>query len=430
MGTSGEFELGPLLSTLTNELLGKDDVPTKSAALRWINMLLEKRRLDMNTFVLDILPVLIKTLSHTSDSVVLLTLQVLARISLPPQQNIIGDEKDISKEGKEENTKKTAYELRLSQMTESHKKKEDSKDSDGDAQFQIVLNSILEVFAADRRLLETRGSLILRNLCVLLNAKSVYMRMADALSSREGSAEGSNTFALEFVATMVQTLNLILLTAAELHSLRALLSESFAQFNFLASSKVDESKDSSQVVNEGTIVFISLFNCWCHNPVALFSLCLLSQAYDLAFSLVKKFSELEVTVGFLMQIDKLINLLESPIFVHLRLQLLDVEKPYHTHLLKSCYGLLMLIPQSDAFRSLNDRLTVICNLRDNLNVKPSIVASPAAGVIRAGDSSVAQSGLDAATLLSRFDEIMGMHRNARESVLQQDIQQEVEIVDI
>ena len=260
--TSGEFELGPLLSTLTNELLGKDDVPTKSAALRWINMLLEKRRLDMNTFVLDILPVLIKTLSHTSDSVVLLTLQVLARISLPPQQNIIGDEKDISKEDKEENTKKTAYELRLSQMTESHKKKEDNKDSDSDAQFQIVLNSILEVFAADRRLLETRGSLILRNLCVLLNAKSVYMRMADALSSREGSAKGNNTFALEFVATMVQTLNLILLTAAELHSLRALLSESFAQVNFLASSKVDESKDSSQVVNEGTIVFISLFNCW------------------------------------------------------------------------------------------------------------------------------------------------------------------------
>lgn len=99
-------------------------------------------------------------------------------------------------------------------------------------------------------------------------------------------------------------------------------------------------------------------------------------------------------------------------------------------LLIICYVYCFYFPKSDAFRSLNDRLTVICNLRDNLNVKPSIVASPAAGVIRAGDSSVAQSGLDAAALLSRFDEIMGMHRNARESVLQQDIQQEVEIVDI
>ena len=47
-----------------------------------------------------------------------------------------------------------------------------------------------------------------------------------------------------------------------------------------------------------------------------------------------------------MQIDKLVQLLESPIFLHLRLQLLDVEAPYHVALLKSCYGILMLLPGS------------------------------------------------------------------------------------
>ena len=76
-----------------------------------------------------------------------------------------------------------------------------------------------------------------------------------------------------------------------------------------------------------------------------------------------------------MQIDKLVQLLESPIFVHLRLQMLDVESPHHAPLLKSCYGLLMLLPQSDAFRSLNDRLTAVCNLRDNLGIPPSISSS-------------------------------------------------------
>jgi len=38
----------------------------------------------------------------------------------------------------------------------------------------------------------------------------------------------------------------------------------------------------------------------------------------------------------------------------LRLQLLDVEHSHH--LVKSLYGLLMLLPQSDAFRTLQRRL--------------------------------------------------------------------------
>jgi vacuole morphology and inheritance protein 14 len=56
--------------------------------------------------------------------------------------------------------------------------------------------------------------------------------------------------------------------------------------------------------------------------------------YDLAFELIKRFSEIEVTVrALLMQVDKLVQLLESPIFAHLRLQLLDVDSTYHAPLL-------------------------------------------------------------------------------------------------
>lgn len=32
----------------------------------------------------------------------------------------------------------------------------------------------------------------------------------------------------------------------------------------------------------------TLYNCWCHNPVATFSLCLLAQAYDLGAAVVTK----------------------------------------------------------------------------------------------------------------------------------------------
>ena len=103
-----------------------------------------------------------------------------------------------------------------------------------------------------------------------------------------------------------------------------------------------------------------------------------------------------------MQIDKLVQLLESPVFVHLRLQLLDVESPHHAPLLKSCYGLLMLLPQSDAYRSLSDRLTAVCNLRDNLGIPPTTSAQDKS---RLGLLSKQQ--LD---LLAHFDKIMDLHR--------------------
>ena len=68
------------------------------------------------------------------------------------------------------------------------------------------------------------------------------------------------------------------------------------------------------------------------------SLCFLAQSYDLAAELISEFADVEITVGFLMQVDKLVQLLESPIFVHLRLQLLETSAPHHPALVKSLYG--------------------------------------------------------------------------------------------
>ncbi len=412
--TEENFEIAILLDTLTKELSGKDDVPTKMAALKWINMLLEKRRQDLNIYTNNLLPFLLQSLSDSSDNVVLLTVQVLSRITL--------SQRPASERGSRE--KITEKDVALD-----------------DTQFLIVIKAILSLFASDRRLLETRGSLIVRRLCVLLNAKSVYTIMAEIISSYDISSQNGDSFTLEFVATMIQTLNLILLTAAELHNLRKLLEGSFSGKSSVVqlSSKsvklaLSYGRPSSapdgkmEAKNEGAQVFASLFHCWCNNPVSTFSLCLLARAYDLAFALVKKFSQLEVTVGFLMQIDKLVHLIESPVFVHVRLQLLDVEAPYHTYLLKSCYGLLMILPQSEAFRSLNDRLTAVCNLRDNLGVKPSISASPD-GIFNSEDSSIYKAGLDAILLLDRFDKVMAMHQNAREAIQRNGMHKEKVFVD-
>ena len=62
----------------------------------------------------------------------------------------------------------------------------------------------------------------------------------------------------------------------------------------------------------------------------------------------------------MVQIDNLVQLLESPIFSSLRLELLE---PYQCpDLLKTLYGILMILPQSTAYEKLNNRLQSVSTL--------------------------------------------------------------------
>lgn len=137
----------------------------------------------------------------------------------------------------------------------------------------------MELGCADCAVL--RGSLIIRQLSVLLGGEDIYRALARALVNMGGSrtAESKSPTErdqrqmskdihkeLEFAGLMVQTLNLILLTSAELFELRSLIKKSL-------------------VTPQGRDLFITLYTSWCHNPVATFSLCLLAQAYELAAAL-------------------------------------------------------------------------------------------------------------------------------------------------
>ncbi|KAL0958612.1 hypothetical protein HGRIS_013952 [Hohenbuehelia grisea] len=74
----------------------------------------------------------------------------------------------------------------------------------------------------------------------------------------------------------------------------------------------------------------------------------------------------------LVQVDKLVQLIESPAFTYLRLQLLEPER--YPHLFKCLYGLLMLLPQSSAFISLRNRLNAV-NSGGFFHIAPNSVGS-------------------------------------------------------
>lgn len=188
------------------------------------------------------------------------------------------------------------------------------------------MRSLLDMLANDKRLLETRGTLAVRHLCQHLDSERIYTCLAEILLLHND---------LEFASIMVQHLNLILITAPELSLLRTKLKQA----------------------SPSHALFSTLYKSWCHNPVSVFALCLLAGCYDHAATIITTFGDIQITVSYLIQLDKLVQLLESPIFSSLRLNLLDPEK--HSQLYKALYGILMLLPQSSAFETLRNRLECV-----------------------------------------------------------------------
>ncbi|KAI9257676.1 vacuolar protein 14 C-terminal Fig4p binding-domain-containing protein [Sporodiniella umbellata] len=278
------FDYQATVANLRLQFLNQHE-ETRVASLDWLLMLHKKApnkilMSDDGTF-----PALLKTLSDSSEEVVRRDLQLLAQISFYSDQDY----------------------------------------------FRGFMVSLLSLFSTDRRLLETRGSLIIRQLCMSLDPERIYCTMADILEADDD---------LEFASIMIQNLNIILITASELSDLRKRLRNL-------------DNKDNQRLFN-------TLYKSWCHNAISAFSLCLLAQTYEHASNMLLTFSEFEITVNLLIQVDKLVQLLESPVFTYLRLQLLEPEK--YPYLFKCLYGILMLLPQSSAFSTLRNRLSSVSSL--------------------------------------------------------------------
>ncbi|KAI0775377.1 vacuolar protein 14 C-terminal Fig4p binding-domain-containing protein [Irpex lacteus] len=140
---------------------------TRVAALKWLIMLHQKAPRRFWRWTMD-LPALLKTLSDSSEEVIKHDLQLLAQIS--------------------------------SSSEESY--------------FKLFMINLLELFSTDRKLLETRGSLIIRH-------------------------------------GMVMKLNMILITSPELAEFRRRLK-------------------SLETRQDGQALFTTLYRSWCHNAVAAY----------------------------------------------------------------------------------------------------------------------------------------------------------------
>ena len=122
----------------------------------------------MVNFVDQIFPVLLKTLSDSSDEVLILNLQVLAEICCPPNKNLSPANYDICNENKIptmalEKTKKKNENSKKTELDNQNSSPElQSTFGNTNPHFNSFILSLLKLFRADRNLLDTKGSFIIR----------------------------------------------------------------------------------------------------------------------------------------------------------------------------------------------------------------------------------------------------------------------------
>ncbi len=114
---------------------------TRVAALAWLIMLHKKAPRKVLVMNDGTFPALLKTLSDPSEAVVTRDLQLLSQISRNSE----------------------------------------------DSYFTSFMVNLLQLFCTDRKLLETRGNLVIRQLCVSLSPERIYRTLADCLEKDEVS---------------------------------------------------------------------------------------------------------------------------------------------------------------------------------------------------------------------------------------------------
>lgn len=206
-----------------------------------------------------------------------------------------------------------------------------------DKYFNNFMIDLLDLFKKDSKLLDSKSDFIIKKICKSLDSERVYKSLSQVLLDKFSNNEED----LKFISIMIQILNNNLIIAPELNGLR---------------KKLINNLNTKEPID----LFESLFKCWSLNSPSLLCLTLLTSNYELSYRIINQMVKYEISINILVQLDLLIQLLESPIFAKLRLDLLDPIT--NINLFKCLYGLLMLLPQSNSFKILQNRLHAISSI--------------------------------------------------------------------
>jgi hypothetical protein len=126
----------------------------------------------------------------------------------------------------------------------------------------------------------------------------------------------------------------------------------------LINKKDDENGDKN---NE---LFLKMYKIWSFNPISLIVFCVITEHFQLTYNIILNLIKVQLDNEYYLHLGQLIQLLESNLYDYIRIRLLDPIK--NIYLIKALYGILMILPQGQAYNILSNRM---CNVESLLEIE-------------------------------------------------------------
>lgn len=257
-----------------------------------------------------------------------------------------------------------------------------------------------------------RSELIVRRVCEGAHHASTLVRRPEGAADRfftTAARAVSEEEDLAFSQRLVRVLNRVLLTSRETQAFRRRLRE----------EALEAARPGDGSGGEVPKHLLDLLTSWFHCPVSTLGLCLWLHWFEMADVVTSRLARMELSPSMSQQLLDLDELLESPIFMRVRMQLLHSRQ--QPALLRAVIGLATLLPKQTALKARLEFVQTALMLERT--GRTSLVTAPqqsSAGPLLWGLGYVAgigvplatTSGLTGATAraLERFDAIAACHR--------------------
>lgn len=320
-------------------------------------------------------------MDNPAESIIFKSLEVLAKITVPvcgenaPSLELISSSPARRKRAKDvpQHPMTDANVLFALDVLDSSRRQYESRD-------RQVFTALIHLHAEQHQLVADL-SRVIQYMCTLQSAEFVFISFAVELDefvrkqtkfhaeSRRAAEENKEdegmahlvhdlSADLEFASSFVQQMNHVLLNTEEAEDLRELTKDCVSS---------TETTDSDHRKKQ---LFHILLHSFSHNLASTLSLCLWGGAYRTASNFLRRIDPLDINLIFLVEVDKLVEMVERPLFRHLHIRMLECdENPGSegsgTMLFRVLKSLLMLVPQSTCYRILRDRLVSISRFRQS-----------------------------------------------------------------
>lgn len=115
--------------------------------------------------------------------------------------------------------------------------------------------------------------------------------------------------------------------------------------------------DGKEKYNE---LFIKMYNIWSINSISLLIFCVITEHFELAYNIILNLVKVQLDNDYYIHLGTLVQLLESELYDYIRIRLLEPSK--NIYLIRTLYGILMLLPQGQAFNILSNRMSNVQTL--------------------------------------------------------------------